>query len=128
LRARTTSASNRWGIEGVRRDLEDIAGGPGDEHLVAAVVAQGLPRPGHVDPQRLGRPLGRLADPEVVGEGLQRHDRVCRQQQPGEHRPLAGPAHGDGHPVVDDSERAENPELHRLSDVCCSSAWGEAAS
>jgi hypothetical protein len=79
------------------------------------VPAEHLAQTREVHLQRLAARLRRSLLPEGVDQAVGGDDLVRVQEQDREQRPLLGAADVHLPPVLDDLERAENPELHRAS-------------
>ena len=94
-----------------RLDANRVARRPGDD----AVGAEDLPQAGDVVLHRVDGGLRRLEAPELVDQAVDRNNLVRVGEQEGEQRPLPAASKRDRHAVVENLERAEDPELHRAA-------------
>ena len=67
-------------IQVVGLDPEDVAGGPGLQHVLRKRLAESR----DVDPQRTVGPLGRVLPPELVDQAVTRNDLVVTEQEHGQ--------------------------------------------
>ena len=104
-------ALEAFGVEGVRRHMEDIAGRAGLEQL-AAGRSERPAQPRDVCLHGGCATLRKLLSPELFEDPVGRDDLVCVQEQQRQQCPL--PPAGEAKPVVSvhHLERPEDPELH----------------
>jgi hypothetical protein len=101
------------GVDPVGVGLQHVARRPADQPG-AGVAGHQLAQPrgvraDHAD--RGGR--GGVAVPQRLDEGIGRDDLVGAQRQRRQHGPRFRATHGQRHPVSDDLEGPQHPELHR---------------
>ena len=100
------------GVQGARRDVQHVAGPPGDQQVAAAGdLGQGPAQLVDQEVQGLPGRGGRRALPEGVDQPVQVDDPVGFQQQHAEQGADAGAADRDHLGAVPDLERAEQPQL-----------------
>jgi hypothetical protein len=95
-------------VHRVPRQLQEVAGGPGDDH--GRCRAERLAQPGGVGLQGVAGILRRPLAEQVVDQPLERDDAAAAQQQRGQQRPLPRPGHRDGptgHPHLQRPQDAE---------------------
>jgi hypothetical protein len=100
-------------VERSRRELDRIAGGPGDDRLP---LAEGAAQLGDVDLERLGGGRRRALAPQLVDQPVGRDDLVAVvQEQDREQRAALGARHRDLLAARPHAQRPEDAELHRLT-------------
>jgi hypothetical protein len=97
-------------VELPRTDLDPVAVGAGLDHRPPAV--QRLAEPRDVPLERVPRGRRRAIAPELVDQALARDHSVRVEQEDCQERALFRAADRDLAAVLDDLERAEDPELH----------------
>ena len=101
------------------RDLEGVAGGLPDEHLVGS--SRRFKRASELRDVDLDDVVGRrrrVVAPQELGEPFEGDDVVGLDEQDGEERALLGAAEGERLVATRHLEGAEDPELHRGRSHC----------
>ena len=100
-------------VELAGRQLDRVAGRPGDDRLA---VAERPPQLGDVHLQSLGGGGRRVVSPQLVDQPFGRDDSVAVvEEQDGEQRSSLGSGHGDLLARRPHAQRAQDLELHRLT-------------
>ena len=100
---------HQQGVDVVGAQVEQVAGGPGDDGLARAGALDRPAQAGHVELQGVGRPLGQLVAVEAVDEAVGADHPARVEGEQGGEGPDPGPAQGhDDAVVVADLERAED--------------------
>ena len=94
-------------------ELQDVPRRACDQHRTGRT--ERLAQLGDAHLQRRAARIRRLLAPQVVDEPVGRHDLVNAQQQNREQRALLGARQRHQRVAVGDLERAEDPEVHRVS-------------
>jgi hypothetical protein len=96
-------------VHRVPRHLQEVAGGPGDDHGCGRT--ERLAQPGDVGLQRVAGILGRPLAEQVVDQPVERDDAAAAQQQRGQQPPLPRPGHPDRPTGYPDLQRPQDAEL-----------------
>ena len=90
-------------VELIGGDLQDVAAGPGEQHLVAERLAELR----DVPLQRLGGGLRRPLAPELLDQALARDELVCPQREDREQFALSAAADDERPIAISDLKWAE---------------------